>query len=160
MKALTYLMLFVSMAAFAEEATYAAARAAMVEELRLYAQILDDPDEARISDAVMTSMGTVKRHELVPQQESRFAYENRPLPIGWSIVRRGLAPPPENKNGPDGPVLFFSPSVVEEGNPVRAGQRRSRIRRREAPIPPSPPLGTQIEYELTVRLAEDLRPPR
>ena len=90
MKALTYLMLFVSMAAFAEEATYAAARAAMVEELRLYAQILDDPDEARISDAVMTSMGTVKRHELVPQQESRFAYENRPLPIGWSIVRRGL----------------------------------------------------------------------
>jgi protein-L-isoaspartate(D-aspartate) O-methyltransferase len=31
----------------------------------------------------MTSMSTVKRHELVPQQERRFAYENRPLPIGY-----------------------------------------------------------------------------
>jgi len=83
MKALTYLLLFVSMAASAEETSYTVARAAMVEELWLYAQILDDPDEARISDAVMTSMSTVKRHELVPQQERRFAYENRPLPIGY-----------------------------------------------------------------------------
>jgi len=83
MKVLTYFLLLVSMATSAEEATYTAARAAMVEELRLYAQILDDPDEARISDAVMASMNTVKRHELVPQSERRFAYENRPLPIGY-----------------------------------------------------------------------------
>ena len=83
MKILTYFLLLVSMATSAEEATYTAARAAMVEELRLYAQILDDPDEARISDAVMASMNTVKRHELVPQSERRFAYENRPLPIGY-----------------------------------------------------------------------------
>jgi len=83
MKLLTYLLLFVSMAASAEEASYTAARAAMIEELRLYAQFVDDPDEARISDAVMTSMSTVKRHELVPQRERRFAYENRPLPIGY-----------------------------------------------------------------------------
>ena len=83
MKVLTYFLLLVSMATSAEEAAYTAARAAMVEELRLYAQILDDPDEARISDAVMASMNTVKRHELVPQSERRFAYENRPLPIGY-----------------------------------------------------------------------------
>ena len=83
MKVLTYFLLLVSMATSAEEATYTAARAAMVEELLLYAQILDDPDEARISDAVMASMNTVKRHELVPQSERRFAYENRPLPIGY-----------------------------------------------------------------------------
>ena len=83
MKLLTYLLLFVSIAASADEASYTAARAAMIEELRLYAQLVDDPDEARISDAVMTSMSTVKRHELVPQQERRFAYENRPLPIGY-----------------------------------------------------------------------------
>ena len=83
MKVLTCFLLLVSMATSAEEATYTAARAAMVEELRLYAQILDDPDEARISDAVMASMNTVKRHELVPQSERRFAYENRPLPIGY-----------------------------------------------------------------------------
>jgi len=83
MKVLTYLLLFVSIAASAEEASYTAARAAMVEELRLYAQFADDIHEAGTSDAVMTSMSTVKRHELVPQSERRFAYENRPLPIGY-----------------------------------------------------------------------------
>ena len=83
MKLLTCLLLFVSLAASAEEARYTAARVAMIEELRLYAQFVDDPDEARISDAVMASMNTVKRHELVPQAERRFAYENRPLPIGY-----------------------------------------------------------------------------
>jgi len=55
----------------------------MVEELWLYAQFVDDPDEARISDAVMASMRTVKRHELVPTSERRYSYENRPLPIGY-----------------------------------------------------------------------------
>lgn len=83
MKALTCFLLLVSMATSAEEASYTVARAAMVEELRRYAQILDDPDAARISDAVMASMNTVKRHELVPQSGRRFAYENRPLPIGY-----------------------------------------------------------------------------
>ena len=83
MRALACLVLFAATAVFAEEATYTAARAAMLDELRLYAQILDEPDEARISDAVMTSMGTVKRHELVPRRERPFAYENRPLPIGY-----------------------------------------------------------------------------
>jgi protein-L-isoaspartate(D-aspartate) O-methyltransferase len=83
MKALTCFLLLVSMATSAEEASYTAARAAMVEELRRYAQILDDPDAARISDAVIASMNTVKRHELVPQSGRRFAYENRPLPIGY-----------------------------------------------------------------------------
>ncbi|MDH5456362.1 MAG: protein-L-isoaspartate(D-aspartate) O-methyltransferase [Gammaproteobacteria bacterium] len=83
MKMLTYLLLFIAIAAAAEEADYAAARAAMVEELRLYAQFVDDPDEARVSDAVMASLSTVKRHELVPPPQKRFAYENRPLPIGY-----------------------------------------------------------------------------
>jgi len=83
MKLLTYLLLFLSMAASAEDANYTAARAAMVEELTFYAQLVDDPDEARIGNSVMASMSTVKRHELVPQQERRFAYENRPLPIGY-----------------------------------------------------------------------------
>jgi len=71
------------MLAFADDADYAAARVAMVEELWLYAQFVDDPDEARISDAVMASMRTVKRHELVPTSERRYSYENRPLPIGY-----------------------------------------------------------------------------
>ena len=83
MRALTCLLLVVSMAAAAEEVAYTAARTAMLEELRLYPQVLGEPDEARIGDAVMVSMGTVKRHELVPRQERRFAYENRPLSIGY-----------------------------------------------------------------------------
>jgi protein-L-isoaspartate(D-aspartate) O-methyltransferase len=72
MKMLTHLLLFVSIAAFAEEASYTAARVAMIEELQLYARFVDDTDDARISGAVMTSMSTVKRHELVPQPERRF----------------------------------------------------------------------------------------
>ena len=84
MKIVAYLLLFISIVALADDADYTAARAAMVEELWLYAQFVDDPDEARVSDAVMASMNAVKRHELVPLSERRFAYENRPLPIGYS----------------------------------------------------------------------------
>jgi len=83
MKLLACLLFFAAIAASTDEANYAAARAAMVEELWLYAQFVDDTDEARVSDAVMASMNTVKRHELVPLAERRFAYENRPLPIGY-----------------------------------------------------------------------------
>jgi protein-L-isoaspartate(D-aspartate) O-methyltransferase len=83
MKLLTCLLFFATIAASTDEANYTAARAAMIEELRVYAQFVDDPDEARVSEAVMASMNTVKRHELVPSAEKRFAYENRPLPIGY-----------------------------------------------------------------------------
>jgi len=83
MKLTSYLLLFVSIVALADEADFTAARAAMVEEIGLYAQFVDDPDGARFSDAVMATMNTVKRHELVPRSERRFAYENRPLPIGY-----------------------------------------------------------------------------
>ena len=83
MKLTPCLLLFVAIVVLADDVDYTAARAAMVEELRLYAQFVDDPDESRVSDAVMASMNTVRRHELVPQSERRFAYENRPLPIGY-----------------------------------------------------------------------------
>ena len=83
MKILTCLLLLIAIVASAEDAGYTAARAAMVEELRLYAQYVDDSDESRVSDAVMASLNKVKRHELVPLTERRFAYENRPLPIGY-----------------------------------------------------------------------------
>lgn len=83
MKALTCLLLFVSLIATADEADYTVARAAMVEELRLYAQLAHDPDEVRFSKTVMASMNTVKRHALIPATERRHAYENRPLPIGY-----------------------------------------------------------------------------
>ena len=37
---------------------------------------------ARFSDAVMAAMGKVPRHRFVPPAQERFAYDNRPLPIG------------------------------------------------------------------------------
>ena len=82
MKLLTCLLLVASIVANTDEASYAVARAAMVEELQLFAQLVRDPDEVRFSKAVMASMNRVKRHVLVPPAERRFAYENRPLPIG------------------------------------------------------------------------------
>ena len=48
MRLLTALLLFVSLLALADDADYTAPRAAMVEELWLYAQFVDDPDETRI----------------------------------------------------------------------------------------------------------------
>lgn len=83
MKALICSLLFVSTTVLAGEADSTIARAAMVEELRLYAQLAHDPDEVRFSNVVMASMNTVKRHALVPATGRRHAYENRPLPIGY-----------------------------------------------------------------------------
>jgi hypothetical protein len=42
-----------------------------------------------------------------------------------SIVRTGLAAPPEKSKAPLRGLLFFSPSVVEDENPVRPTQQRS-----------------------------------
>jgi protein-L-isoaspartate(D-aspartate) O-methyltransferase len=70
------------MAASADEASYSADRAAMIDELRAYARFVDRAEDAQISEAVMASMSTVRRHELVPIRQRHFSYENRPLPIG------------------------------------------------------------------------------
>ena len=53
----------------------------MVEEVRWYAELLHDPDVS-FSGAVTAAMNSVERHRLVPAVQRRFAYENRPLPIG------------------------------------------------------------------------------
>ncbi len=82
MKLLPYLLWFASLAALADGGDYTAARAAMVEEIQLFAQYVDGAEGTSFSSGVVTAMGAVKRHELVPQAERRFAYENRPLPIG------------------------------------------------------------------------------
>jgi protein-L-isoaspartate(D-aspartate) O-methyltransferase len=83
MKALAYLMLFASVLAYADEADYARARAALIEELREYAQYSRNSDEISMDGPVMTAMNTVKRHKLMPQSERHAAYQNRPLPIGY-----------------------------------------------------------------------------
>lgn len=40
-------------------------------------------DKDRLSPRVMQAMASVARHEFVPDSERRYAYENRPLPIGY-----------------------------------------------------------------------------
>ena len=39
--------------------------------------------KARLDDRVMAAMARVPRHEFVPERVRRYAYENRPLPIGY-----------------------------------------------------------------------------
>ena len=56
-------------------------RAAMLDDIGSMARFAGYP--AGFSDPVMAAMGTVLRHELVPESQVLFAYENRPLPIGY-----------------------------------------------------------------------------
>ena len=79
MRALLFSALVLSMAALADEADYAALRADLVDEVRIYAGYAGDEP---FSDAVLEALGTVERHRFVPQGQVRYAYENRPLPIG------------------------------------------------------------------------------
>ncbi len=63
---------------------YADARAAMVREIegdvRATARWIG---KGELDPRVMEAMGTVPRHEFVPESELRRAYANRPLPIGY-----------------------------------------------------------------------------
>ena len=72
-------MMFVAAAAAAGDADYAGLRADLVDELRIYASYAG---EEAFSDAVLAAIGRVERHKFVPPGEVRYAYENRPLPIG------------------------------------------------------------------------------
>jgi protein-L-isoaspartate(D-aspartate) O-methyltransferase len=75
-------VLLLAFAGNAQEADYARARAEMVEDVQFYATVARDTGEAAFDDRVMQSLGTVKRHEFVPPDQKRSAYQNRPLPIG------------------------------------------------------------------------------
>ncbi len=79
MRALLFSVLILAMPALAADDEFAARRADLVDEVRLYAGYAgDDP----FSDAVLGVIGTVERHRFVPRGQVRYAYENRPLPIG------------------------------------------------------------------------------
>ena len=67
----------------ADDADYAIARAAMVDEVRYYATLARDSGEEVLNEDVMQVLGTVERHEFVPARQKPFAYENRPLPIAY-----------------------------------------------------------------------------
>ena len=82
MKNTIYIFLMLTFTAHADDAEFASARAAMVDEVHYYATLARDAGEETFNEDVMRSLGTVKRHEFVPAREKPFAYENRPLPIG------------------------------------------------------------------------------
>jgi len=74
--------MMLSFAGHAGAADYAMARTQMVDEVRLYTALARDAGEEALDEEVLQSLGTVKRHEFVPQRQVAYAYENRPLPIG------------------------------------------------------------------------------
>ena len=76
-------LLIIAIVAHADEADYASARRAMVEEVQVYAHYARDADDAAFPADVISALGKVERHEFVPPDERRFAYENRPLAIGY-----------------------------------------------------------------------------
>lgn len=83
MKSLFPILLLASFAAQADETLYAKRRAALIDELQQFSILAFDPYEVRFSQDVLDALATVPRHRLVPTRELPFAYENRPLPIGY-----------------------------------------------------------------------------
>ena len=81
--AIAALLLLSSTAAVSlqDEAGHAAARADMVAEIAAYARSAGDSEQG-FDQRVMQAIGDVPRHEFVPEESERLAYENRPLPIG------------------------------------------------------------------------------
>ncbi len=58
-------------------------RAALVEEIERVVRLTQsETGRPALAEAVIAAMATVPRHEFVPQSVRRFAYDNRPLPIG------------------------------------------------------------------------------
>jgi protein-L-isoaspartate(D-aspartate) O-methyltransferase len=61
---------------------YESQRQAMIEELRDESRLSEEYGAPPISERTLAVLGQVPRHEFVPDEQKRYAYENRPLPIG------------------------------------------------------------------------------
>jgi protein-L-isoaspartate(D-aspartate) O-methyltransferase len=66
----------------ANPVNYAAARAALVDEIRRFGQRDPPPGQQRFDERVLRAMLEVERHEFVPPKLRSDAYLNQPLPIG------------------------------------------------------------------------------
>jgi protein-L-isoaspartate(D-aspartate) O-methyltransferase len=82
-RAVAAVLLLASAGAFPQQddAGYASARAGMVAEIDQYAGSAGDSEQG-FAREVMHAMAQVPRHEFVPDDRKRFAYDNSPLPIG------------------------------------------------------------------------------
>jgi protein-L-isoaspartate(D-aspartate) O-methyltransferase len=55
---------------------------AMIDELREESRLSEEYGAPPISERTLAALGQVPRHEFVPDEQKRYAYENRPLSIG------------------------------------------------------------------------------
>ncbi len=85
----TIVVLFAAMMGFTEPTSadsrdpHAVQRAALVREIAAMARATGyETGRPVFSKSVMAAMGKVERHRFVPANQERYAYENRPLPIG------------------------------------------------------------------------------
>lgn len=63
---------------------YEEQRRELMDEIRRDVQLTSrETGRARLDDRVMEAMARVPRHEFVPTEQRRYAYRNRPLPIGY-----------------------------------------------------------------------------
>lgn len=68
----------------AEPDGFAAERRALVAEISALArETQSETGQGVFSARVMEAMGKVPRHRFVPPEVERYAYRNRPLPIGY-----------------------------------------------------------------------------
>ena len=61
--------------------SYESQRQAMIEELRDESRLSEQYGAPPISQRTLAVLGQVPRHEFVPDEQKRYAYENRPLSI-------------------------------------------------------------------------------
>ncbi len=64
------------------QTSYESQRQAMIEELRDDSRLSEQYGAPPISEHTLAVLGQVPRHEFVPDEQKRYAYENRPLSIG------------------------------------------------------------------------------
>jgi protein-L-isoaspartate(D-aspartate) O-methyltransferase len=73
----------VLLATAALAADYEALRDELLAEVEHYATLLHDSDVESFDESVLRALRAVERHRFVPDSEVPYAYENRPLPIGY-----------------------------------------------------------------------------
>lgn len=109
----------------AEPESYDAARAAMVRVIRSeFRATRSFLEGVRADERVFEAMGKVARHELIPEKQRPYAYENRPLPIGHgqtisqpyivALMTMLLEPEPEDRMLEIGTGSGYQAAVLAE----------------------------------------------
>jgi protein-L-isoaspartate(D-aspartate) O-methyltransferase len=64
------------------QTSYESQRQAMIEVLRNHSRLSEQHGAPPLSERTLAVLGQVPRHEFVPDEQQRYAYQNRPLSIG------------------------------------------------------------------------------